>query len=216
MSFPTIMFIAVGLSMDAFAVSIAVSICLSTVSKRQLFRLSFHTGFFQFLMPVIGWCIGASFSNYIADYDHWIAFILLALIGAKMIRESFEDKHCQTEEARRADCNTGSPGGGQDSGSGSACAALKKSVKDPTSGFSLLFIALATSIDAFAVGVSLAMLNVNIWYPAAIIGIVTMLMSAAGMKIGERLGAKFGSRMELAGGTILIAIGVKIVIEHIC
>ncbi len=198
MNFPTILFIAIGLAMDAFAVSIAASICLSTVSGRQIFRLSFHTGFFQFLMPVIGWYLGSSFSAYIADYDHWIAFILLGLIGAKMIRESFEDKHCESG----AVCDN-------------ACASLKKNVKDPTRGFSLLFIAIATSIDALAIGVSLAMLKVDIWYPAAVIGIITMMMSIAGMKIGERLGSKFGSRMELSGGIILIAIGVKIVIEHV-
>jgi putative Mn2+ efflux pump MntP len=211
MGFPTILFIAIGLAMDAFAVSIAASICLATVSSRQIFRLSFHTGFFQFLMPVIGWYLGASFSSYIADYDHWIAFTLLALIGAKMIRESFEDKHCETESVCDADSNADS-----DNTRNNACAALKKSVKDPTSGFSLLFIAIATSIDALAVGVSLAMLKVDIWYPAAVIGVVTMLMSIAGMKIGERLGTKFGSRMELTGGIILIAMGVKIVIEHTC
>ncbi len=191
MSFFTILFIAIGLAMDAFAVSIATSLNLVNVSKRQIFRLSFHTGLFQFLMPVIGWYLGFSFSKYISDYDHWVAFVLLALIGGKMVHESFEGR----EESETEGGN-----------------ALKK---DPTRGLSLIFIAVATSIDALAVGVSLAMLNVNIWYPSAVIGIVTMSLSIIGMKIGEKLGARFGNRMELAGGLILIAIGIKIVIEHI-
>lgn len=178
--------------MDAFAVSIATSLSLVNVSKRQIFRLSFHTGLFQFLMPVIGWYLGFSFSRYISDYDHWIAFVLLSLIGGKMIHESFEEDEPPAGGAQLAET-------------------LKK---DPTRGFSLLFIAVATSIDALAVGVSLAMLNVNIWYPSAVIGVVTMSLSVLGMKIGERLGSHFGSRMEQIGGLILIAIGLKILVEH--
>ncbi|HBC73576.1 MAG: hypothetical protein A2008_06145 [Candidatus Wallbacteria bacterium GWC2_49_35] len=192
MNFITILFMAVGLAMDAFAVSIATSLSLVNVSKRQIFRLSFHTGLFQFMMPVIGWYLGFSFSAYISDYDHWIAFTLLSIIGGKMIHESFKEDE--------------PPAGGEQ-----AAAAVKK---DPTRGFSLMFIAVATSIDALAVGVSLAMLNVNIWYPSAVIGVVTMSLSVLGMKIGERLGSHFGSRMEQIGGLILIAIGLKILIEH--
>lgn len=190
MSLITILFIAVGLAMDAFAVSIATSLSLANVSKRQIFRLSFHTGLFQFMMPVIGWYLGFSFSKYISDYDHWVAFTLLALIGGKMIHESFE----AGEDGARTEGTV---------------------KKDPTRGMSLIFIAVATSIDALAVGVSLAMLNVNIWYPSAVIGVVTMSLSVIGMKIGERLGAQFGSRMERLGGLILIAIGAKILIEHV-
>lgn len=192
MNFITILFMAVGLAMDAFAVSIATSLSLVNVSKRQIFRLSFHTGLFQFMMPVIGWYLGFSFSRYISDYDHWIAFVLLSLIGGKMIHESFEEDEPPAGGAQLAET-------------------LKK---DPTRGFSLLFIAVATSIDALAVGVSLAMLNVNIWYPSAVIGVVTMSLSVLGMKIGEKLGSHFGSRMEQIGGLILIAIGLKILVEH--
>lgn len=193
MNFITIIFMAAGLAMDAFAVSIATSLSLVTVSKRQMFRLSFHTGLFQFMMPVIGWYLGKSFSAYISNYDHWIAFALLAIIGGKMIRESFDEDEIHAEGEQ-------------------AAAALQK---DPTRGFSLIFISVATSIDALAVGVSLAMLNVNIWYPSAVIGVVTMSLSMLGMKIGERLGSHFGSRMEQAGGLILIAIGLKILVEHL-
>lgn len=186
MDIVTILFIAVGLSMDAFAVSIVTSLSLREVSKRQVFRLSFHCGLFQFLMPVIGWYLGAAFSKYISSYDHWIAFALLSAIGGKMIHESFEK---------------------DDDGE-------KKSAVDPTRGLSLLFLVVATSIDALAVGVSLAMLSINIWYPAAIIGVVTLSLTVIGMKIGERLGLAFGHRMELIGGLILIGIGIKIALEH--
>ena len=188
MDFITIFFIALGLSMDAFAVAIVTSLSLKNVSKRQIFRLSFHCGLFQFLMPVIGWYLGASFSKYISSYDHWIALALLSIIGGKMIHESFEKKDGDNDNA--------------------------PAVKDPTRGWSLMFLVIATSIDALAVGISLAMLDINIWYPAAIIGLVTLALTVVGMKIGERLGMAFSNRMELIGGLILIGIGVKIAIEH--
>ncbi len=184
----SIMFIAVGLSMDAFAVAIVTSLTLKNVSKRQIFRLSFHCGFFQFMMPVVGWFLGASFSKYIQTFDHWVAFALLAIIGGKMIYESFED---DKEEEKNTD-----------------------KIIDPTRGFSLLFIAIATSIDAMAVGLSLAMLDIDIWYPSVIIGLVTFSLTVLGMKIGERVGKKFSSHMEVIGGLILIGIGLKILIEH--
>jgi len=184
----TIFFIAVGLAMDAFAVSIVTSLSLKSVNPRQVFRLSFHCGLFQFLMPVIGWYLGASFSKYISSYDHWIALVLLSIIGGKMIHESFEKK---------------------EAGDGSGPAA-----KDPTRGWSLMFLVIATSIDALAVGVSLAMLDINIWYPAGVIGVVTLALTVIGMKIGERLGIAFSNRMEFIGGLILIGIGLKIAVEH--
>lgn len=184
----SIIFIAIGLSMDAFAVAIVTSLTLKNVSKRQIFRLSFHCGFFQFMMPVAGWFLGASFSKYIQAFDHWVAFALLAVIGGKMIYESFED---DKEEEKTND-----------------------KLIDPTRGFSLLFIAVATSIDAMAVGLSLAMLDINIWYPSVIIGLVTFSLTVLGMKIGERVGKKFSSHMEVVGGLILIGIGLKILVEH--
>ncbi len=229
MSFFTILFIAMGLAMDAFAVSIAASVCLRNVSKRQIFRLSFHTGLFQFLMPVIGWYSGSAFSKYISSYDHWVAFIVLSVIGLKMIRESFEEKKCENTIYEKFESDIGVKSDVEDkaglktlSSDDDSCnvefpecsCELKQKVKDPTSGFTLFFIAIATSIDALAVGVSLAFLNVNIWYPAVIIGIVTMIMSIIGMKIGEKIGPEFGGRMELAGGLMLIVIGCKIVLEH--
>jgi len=188
LDFATIFFIAVGLAMDAFAVSIVTSLSLKSVDKRQIFRLSFHCGLFQFLMPVIGWYLGASFSKYISSYDHWIALALLSIIGGKMIHESFESKESAEDKS--------------------------EIIKDPTRGWSLMFLVVATSIDALAVGVSLAMLNINIFYPAAVIGVVTLALTVIGMKIGERLGMAFSNRMELIGGVILVGIGVKIALEH--
>jgi len=171
--------------MDAFAVSIASSAVLRDVTRRQIFRLSFHFGFFQFMMPVIGWLAGLSIADHIASYDHWVAFGLLAFIGGRMIYESFAKKEKLKETA------------------------------DPTRGLTLVMLSIATSIDALAVGLSFAMLQVRIWYPSVIIGLVAAAMTVIGMRIGGRLGARFGRRMELIGGLVLIGIGIKILIEHI-
>ena len=185
MSVLTIFGIALGLAMDAFAVSIASSAVLRDVTRRQIFRLSFHFGFFQFMMPVIGWLAGLSVADYIAAYDHWVAFGLLAFIGGRMIYESFAKEEKLKETA------------------------------DPTRGLTLVMLSIATSIDALAVGLSFAMLQVKIWYPSVIIGLVAAGMTVIGMRIGGRLGKRFGHRMELIGGLVLIGIGVKILIEHI-
>jgi putative Mn2+ efflux pump MntP len=183
-SLVNIMGIALGLAMDAFAVSIATSVNLGRVTPRQTFRLSFHFGLFQAMMPVIGWLAGATFANRFMAFDHWVAFGLLLLIGARMIYESF---------ARR---------GREDRG-------------DPTRWPSLVILSIATSIDALAVGVSFAMLDVTIWLPCAIIGLVAAGMTIMGLRIGARLGLRFGSRMELVGGLVLVAIGVKILLQDL-
>jgi len=185
MSLITLFAIATGLAMDAFAVSIAVGLALKRVTGRQAFRLSFHFGLFQFLMPIIGWLAGLTVERWIASFDHWIVLGLLAFIGIKMIRGSFQkDEH-------HAD------------------------VADPTRGASLVMLSLATSIDALAVGLSLALLKVKIWYPAVVIGIVAGLLTLIGMRLGQRLGSVFGKRMEAIGGLILLFIGCKIVWEHL-
>jgi len=184
-SFITIVGIAFGLAMDAFAVSIASSAALRDVSARQMFRLSFHFGFFQFMMPVVGWLAGLSVARWIEAYDHWAAFGLLAFIGGRMIYGAFgkNDKFHTTG--------------------------------DPTRGVTLVMLSVATSIDALAVGLSFAMLKVSAWYPSLIIGVVAAGMTLIGMNIGGRLGARFGKRMELIGGLVLIGIGVKILVEHL-
>ncbi len=181
----TLLGIAVGLSMDAFAVAVATGIALGEVSARQTFRLAWHFGFFQFLMPVVGWSAGRTVKAYLGGLDHWIAFGLLAFVGGKMIYGGFR---------------------GLDDGA--------RAAGDPTRGASLVLLSVATSLDALAVGLSLAALSVTIWSPAVVIGIVTAALTTAGMHLGKRLGVRFGNRMEIAGGVVLVAIGVKIILER--
>ena len=182
----TLIGIAIGLAMDAFAVSIAAGLTLKTVDARQTFRLAWHFGLFQALMPIVGWLAGLSIERWIAPVDHWIAFGLLAAIGSKMIYEAFRD--ADDEEARRG---------------------------DPTKGWSLVLLSLATSIDALAVGLSLALLDVSIWWPALVIGLVAGAFTTLGIRLGSRFGAVLGRRMEIVGGIVLVAIGVKILVEHL-
>ena len=172
--------------MDAFAVSVATGINLKKVSFRQMFRLSWHFGLFQAMMPVIGWRAGASIRNYIEQYDHWISFGLLAFVGIHMIKGAFEhDRH-------------------------------KRPKKDQTRGWMLVMLSVATSIDALAVGFSISLLNVSIWMPAAIIGIVAGLFSIAGLHMGERIGSarRLSLYAETIGGLVLIAIGLNILYDH--
>lgn len=182
MSALTIALVALGLAADAFAVAIAVGITLGGASPRQLFRLAFHFGLFQALMPVLGWTAGQTFGESVAAWDHWIAFGLLSVIGGKAIYQS------------------------------RAGAAWRPRAKDPTRGLLLVTLAVATSLDALAVGVSLALIDVVIWTPVAVIGGVAAALTAVGLRLGPRLGAHFGQQAELVGGLILIAIGVKILI----
>lgn len=181
----TLILIAVGLAMDAFAVSIASSIIIGNVNRHHIFRLSFHFGLFQAMMPVIGWLAGRTVHEYIAGVDHWIAFVLLGFIGGKAIYESFRDDEV-----------------GQERG-------------DPSKGFSLVLLSTATSIDALAIGLSFAVLNVTIWYPSLIIGVITGALSLIGVLLGSRLGRRFGKRMEIIGGLVLIGIGIKILVDHL-
>jgi len=183
----TLLGIAVGLAMDAFAVAIAAGIALGTVSGRQTFRLAFHFGLFQFLMPVIGYLAGMTVERYIRGYDHWLAFALLGYIGGKMVLEGIR--------------------GGEEEGNGG---------KDPTRGMSLVLLSVATSIDALAVGISLGVLHSEgIVYPGIVIGIVAAIFTATGLHLGKRLGTVFGRRMEVVGGLVLIVIGLKILFDHL-
>jgi len=185
MGFLTIIFIAAGLAMDAFTVAVAAGIRLGCVTGRQVFRLAFHFGFFQFMMPVAGWAVGAAVEEYIAAFDHWVAMGLLGFIGGKMIYESFA------------------------AGSGTVF-----TTDDPTRGWTLLGLSVATSIDAFAVGLSLGVLDAAIWFPSVVIGIVAAVFTVIGLELGCRIGSMLNRRMELLGGIILIGIGVKIVLDH--
>lgn len=176
--------IAFALAMDAFAVSIAAGLTLRQINGGHVFRLAFHFGLFQFLMPIIGWLAGLSLYHWISAFDHWIAFGLLGFIGGKMLWESFHD---DPDEARG----------------------------DPTRGWLLVTLSVATSIDALAVGLSLALLRVSIWTPSVVIGIVAAAMTAVGMVFGSRLGEWFGRAAERAGGLVLIAIGLNILVTHL-
>jgi len=179
-----IIIIAFGLAMDAFTVSICAGANGKTEGIRPVFRLSFHFGLFQFLMPVAGWYFGSHISEYISNFDHWIAFILLSYVGIKMIKSGRRNK----SEV----CTT-----------------------DFTRGKSLILLSIATSIDALAIGLSLGVLNVDIWYPAIIIGLITSGLSLIGIKVGTKLGISLGGKMEIIGGIFLILIGLKILAEHI-
>jgi len=185
LNFVNIIGIAFALAMDAFAVSIASSVVLRKVSPRQTFRLSFHFGLFQFLMPVLGWLAGSELVRWFSAYDHWVAFGLLSFIGGKMLYES----------RRRGE--------------------EKLAARDPTRGLRLVMLSFATSIDALAVGLSFAMLEVSVWYPAVIIGFVAAGMTLLGLRLGARLGSRFGRRMEIIGGLVLIAIGISILVDHL-
>jgi len=180
----TILLIAIGMAMDAFAVSLGIGTTERSKSARARFRLAFHFGLFQFFMPIIGWVAGSTISGWIAPIDHWIAFFLLAYVGWNMIRSGFNpEKESYTQ--------------------------------DPSRGRTLVVLAIATSIDALAIGLSLAMLEVAIITPSIVIGIVTYSLSMVGLFAGNKLGEKFGKRMEMLGGIILIGIGLRVVITHL-
>lgn len=181
-----LLLLALGLAMDAFAVALACSVTLRSVSRRQFFRITFHFGLFQALMLTIGWGLGAGFGHLIEHWDHWLAFGLLAIIGSKAILNGF--KH-------EAEPLCGRCG-------------------DPTRGWSLVMFSVATSLDAMAAGLSLAVVEQRILLPALCVGLVTCVVSALGMRLGGRLGLalgrRYGKRVEAAGGLMLLLIGVRI------
>jgi putative Mn2+ efflux pump MntP len=181
MDFVSVLLIALGLGMDAFAVALGVGATRKDIWFRPGFRLSFHFGLFQFMMPIIGWLGGTTIAPFIAGWDDWVAFILLAYVGGKMVKESFGDGEAHHRS-------------------------------DPTRKWTLVMLAVATSLDALVVGLSLGMLKVSILYPSLVIGIVAAGMTALGLALGKRLGVLFGKRMELVGGLILIGIGLRAVI----
>ncbi len=184
MDIVTVMLIAVGLAMDAFAVSITSGALLKEARVHKAFKMAFAFGFFQMLMPLAGWLAGDRARALIGGFDHYLAFALLAFVGGRMIYGSLKK------------------GEGRDTA-------------DPFGAGALLVLAFATSIDAFSVGMSFAFLSVSIIAPVAIIGLVTFLMSFAGIFLGERFGHLFERKIEVVGGLLLIGIGVKILIEHL-
>lgn len=174
--------IAVGLAMDAFAVSVCKGLSMSKMEWKKAVIIGLYFGGFQALMPLIGYVLGVGFEDKIKSLDHWIAFILLVFIGINMIKEAFETKE---ESNDKIDFKT------------------------------MIILSIATSIDALAVGVTFAFLNVNILLAISLIGIITFIISMIGVKIGNVFGDKYETKAELAGGFILIFLGTKILLEHL-
>lgn len=183
MSLTELFIIAVGLSMDAFAVAVCKGLAMPRMSWKGALIVGLYFGGFQAAMPLLGYFLGSKFSMAIRAYDHWVAFLLLVLIGAGMVKESFEKDE--------------------------SCANASLDVRD------MVLLAVATSIDALAVGVTFAFLNVDIVPAVSFIGAVTFTLSMVGVKVGNAFGCKYKSRAELAGGAILILMGLKILLEHL-
>ena len=180
--------LSVGLAIDAFAVSICKGLAMQKVNKKQCFIIALFFGGFQAIMPFLGWLLGSTFADKITKVDHWIAFILLAYIGGKMISEAIKEKDEKVEVEQM----------------------------DPPLKIGELFIlAVATSIDALAVGITFSFLEVNIVEAITIIGVVTFIISAIGVFVGNIFGSKYKTKAELAGGTILVLLGLKILVEHL-
>lgn len=183
MGISEIIFISASLAMDAFAVSICKGLSMKKLDWKKAFIIALYFGAFQGLMPVIGYFLGATFSDLVTSIDHWIAFALLSIIGGNMIKESFDDE----EEKRNDNVD------------------FKK----------MIVLAIATSIDALAVGITFAFLKTNIVLSVVLIGIITFVISLLGVNIGNKFGDKFQNKAELSGGIILILIGLKILLEHL-
>lgn len=196
----SIVLIAIGLAMDAFAVSVTNGIIIKDLKISHALKIALYFGVFQALMPLAGWLAGSQFKDYIISIDHWIAFGLLTFIGGKMIREAFNevDEEAKTTEGM---CEVAV------STQGTVC-------ENPLRMGRLLILAVATSIDALAVGVSFAFLRVSIVWSAVIIGLITFAICFAGVYIGNKFGGLLKKKAEIIGGLILICIGLKILLEH--
>lgn len=181
-----IFLISVGLSMDAFAVSVCKGLGMHRVNYAHALAIALFFGVFQGLMPVIGWLVGNAFAVYVTAVDHWIAFALLAFVGGKMLWDAFHDEGEEDE-----------------------------SVADRLDLCELFMLAIATSIDALAVGISFSFLQIDIVVAALVIGCTTFVLSLVGVVVGNRFGARFERPSQIAGGIVLIAIGLKILLEHL-
>ncbi len=178
-----LLLLSVGLAMDAFAVSVCKGISMKKMNWKKAIIIGLYFGGFQALMPTIGYFLGTAFQSLITSIDHWIAFILLGIIGGGMIKESFGDD----EENRN----------------------------DDVSFKTMIVLAIATSIDALAIGITFAFLNVNLVLAISLIGIITFILSVFGTKIGNRFGDKYEKKAEFLGGVILVLLGIKILLEHL-
>lgn len=178
-----ILLLGVGLAMDAFAVSICKGLSMKKMNWKNAVIIALYFGVFQALMPLIGYFLGVTFESLVTTFDHWIAFILLSLIGGKMIKESFDSEDDKKND--KVDFKT------------------------------MVVLAVATSIDALAVGITFAFFDVNLMLAISSIGIITFIISILGVKIGNRFGDKYQSKAELMGGVILVLLGIKILLEHL-
>jgi putative Mn2+ efflux pump MntP len=183
MSLIETLLLALGMAMDAFAVCLAAGSLPLTQGPRPVFRLSFHFGLFQFIMPVLGWLAGAKIEPVSRNFDHWITLGLLSFVGMRMIYSALKGEESKSN--------------------------------DPSRGLTLILLSVAVSVDALAVGLSLGLLGIFVWYPAILIGVVTGLISLIGLRLGNRLGRRFGKSVEIIGGLVLIGIGIQIVISHL-
>ena len=186
--FITLLLMGVGLAMDAFAVSICKGLAMRKVNKKQCFVIALFFGGFQALMPAIGWLLGSRFEQYIVSVDHWIAFILLGFIGGKMIWEAAREKEDQD---------------------------IVEQLDAPLNIKELLVMALATSIDALAVGITFAFLGTPILEASLIIGVTTFIICVIGVYVGNFFGSKYKRKASIAGGMILVLLGIKILLEHL-
>ncbi|MBX9034029.1 manganese efflux pump MntP [Gordonibacter massiliensis (ex Traore et al. 2017)] len=187
MGFVELFLVAVGLSMDAFAVSVCKGLCMKRLDVRQALVIALFFGGFQALMPLVGWALGTQFEQYITPVDHWIAFVLLAFIGGKMLWDAFRDGE---EEL-------------------SCPADGKLDLRE------LVMLSVATSIDALAVGITFAFLRVDIVSSVALIGATTFVLALAGVAVGHRFGARYEKPATIVGGIVLVLIGTKILLEHL-
>ena len=180
-----LLLLSIGLGMDAFAVSVCKGISMKKMDWKKACIVGLYFGGFQALMPVIGYFLGTSFQSIITNIDHWVAFVLLGIIGGKMIQEAFQKDNDEEEYSSDVSVKT------------------------------MLILSVATSIDALAVGITFAFLNVNLLLAITFIGLITCLLSVVGTKIGNRFGDKYKGKAEFIGGIILILIGFKILFEHL-
>lgn len=178
-----LLLVAIGLAMDAFAVSVCKGLSMKKLNIKKAIIIGLYFGAFQGMMPVVGYFLGTSFENLVTKVDHWIAFILLGFIGLNMLREAFDKK--EEEGNDKVDFKT------------------------------MVVLAVATSIDALAIGITFAFLNVNLLLSAFLIGIITLLLSIMGVIIGNKFGSKYEKKAETIGGIILILMGIKILLEHL-
>lgn len=187
MGFLDLLLVGVGLSMDAFAASVCKGLQQARINWKQAFVTALSFGLFQAFMPIIGWVLGSSFAQLIEPVDHWIAFVLLAFVGGKMLWDAFHEE-----------------------GEGCGCEPARFDLRE------LLMLSVATSIDALVVGITFSMAGISIWVAAPVIGLTTFALSLAGFAIGNRFGARYERPATILGGVALILLGLKILIEHLC